>query len=196
VTTNGTITNRHIAAYALYELGGATQQVDVEDIFDLCFRIAPSRFGWRRHPEYPHFRNLAQALSDFERDQPKATIRGARGHTRQLSAEGAHWVEQRLGLFRTQLGPAGGSSKSNERPHRQQLAQLVRSPVAERYLAGMREAPKHEELAAALGIAPDRPRHVWERRIERLRAETKDAGREDLGQLVDWVSTLVPAGDQ
>jgi hypothetical protein len=190
--TGAQIPNRDICAYALFDLGGRTASIDIEDIFARCFQLAPSRFGWRLHPEFPHFRNLTQALSDFEREHPDSMIRSERGHRRQLTSTGANWVEERLERFQA-LANGTATARSNVRPHRRALQRLVKDPLAERYAAGDHSAPRADQVAEALGIAPDRPATTWSRRLEQLRAEAKDADRSDLDPLIDWLQTYAPA---
>jgi hypothetical protein len=58
------VNNSEVLLWALYELGGADDFVDVESAFFRAFELAPLRLGWRGHsavkrylgpgPKFPH----------------------------------------------------------------------------------------------------------------------------------------------
>jgi len=89
------IANTDFIPMALFELGGAGKFIDVENIFYRCYEISPERFGWRRY-SYPNYKILYKALVDFEDKYPTLIIKTPDGLSRQLTAEGVDWINQRI----------------------------------------------------------------------------------------------------
>ena len=79
------VDNPELIPFAIYQLGGIGEFVDVEDIFVRCFDLAPERFGWRKYP-YPNYKILSKALRDFEGSFPNYLIKNQDGLCRQPSA--------------------------------------------------------------------------------------------------------------
>lgn len=55
--------NSELFVWALYLLGGAEHDVDVEDIYLKCFAIAPARLGWRTKPEIPDYKKNSKSFA-------------------------------------------------------------------------------------------------------------------------------------
>src|SRR5260221_11218026 len=100
------IDNPEIVPFALFQLNGAGEFVDVEDIFDRCYQLAPERFGWRKYP-YPNYKILSKALRDIEGKDPSLLLKTPDGLKRQLSAKAIQWVRDRLPEFKEILGVSG-----------------------------------------------------------------------------------------
>ena len=87
--------NREVLLYCLFRLGGGGDQVGLEALFEECWKVAPSRFGWNTKP-YPSDKSGDQALRAILRDDD---LRGLvnlspdRGSAR-LTAEGVAWVRE------------------------------------------------------------------------------------------------------
>jgi hypothetical protein len=90
----GEIANWEIFLWALHQLGGSTQFVDVEDIYIECFNIAPARFGWRTRKNLPDYKKCAKALQQAEEKSrhPKMLIKTRDAYARQLTVEGQQWI--------------------------------------------------------------------------------------------------------
>ena len=58
--------NQDVFVWALYLLGGADKDVDVEEIYLKCFELAPARLGWRTHPEIADYKKTSKALQSIE----------------------------------------------------------------------------------------------------------------------------------
>ena len=66
-----TANNQDVFLWALYVLGGADRDVDVEDIYLKCFEMAPARLGWRTQPQLPQYKKLRRHLN---RSKQKRTL--------------------------------------------------------------------------------------------------------------------------
>ena len=58
--------NDQLLLYCLWRLDGGSRQVEREELFEECWRVAPSRFGWRTRP-YPSDKAADQTLRDLAR---------------------------------------------------------------------------------------------------------------------------------
>jgi len=86
-------TNWEVFLWALYRLGGATEFIEVEDIFLKCFQLAPNRFSWRTRENLPDYKKCSKALRDAEAKQPHFLVKTGDGFKRQLTVEGQKWIE-------------------------------------------------------------------------------------------------------
>jgi hypothetical protein len=75
-----------IIPFTIYQFGGAGEFIDVEDVFVYCYKLAPERFGWRKHT-YPNFKSHSKALWDYEGKYPNHLIKTSDGLRRQLQPD-------------------------------------------------------------------------------------------------------------
>jgi len=68
VTPIDEVANWEIFLWAVYQLGGSSHFVDIEDVSYECFKIAPARFGWRTRPELPDYKKCTKALQEAGRE--------------------------------------------------------------------------------------------------------------------------------
>lgn len=184
--------NPELMALALYYCGGVGEFVDVEDVFVKAYELAPDRFGWRSK-EIPNYKSLSKALRDLEGKYPDFTIRTKDGLSRQLTAEGVHWVtgnEQRLG--RSAREPQ--TNPATRRPTQRLLNELRDSSLVQAYIGGSEPELTRYNLAEVLLLTPDSPAESWRERLEALRAAATAANRHDLVTFLEaareWVHRL------
>src|SRR3954447_1635935 len=66
VMTTTETSNPELIVYCVYRCGGVGRFVEIEDIYEEAFKIAPSRFGWRtRH--LPSDKAATKAMQDASR---------------------------------------------------------------------------------------------------------------------------------
>lgn len=181
------LTNQDIFAYALYRLQGAGQFVDVEEVWVECWRLSPSRFGWRsRRDEFPSDRVALKAQGDLERAHPELITKTLNGLCRQLTAEGVAWVRERIVDFE-RLAAGETKAPATRRVSYRVIAELARNPNVQRALAGGQARFNKVELADLLGCAPDSPASIWQERLTTLRSAAEDSERRDLVRFIDGV---------
>lgn len=184
------VDNPDFIPLALYDLGGAGTFVDVEDVFVRCYELAPDRFGWRKR-DYPNYKTIYKALRDFEARHPRLLLKAPDGLSRQLTAEGIAWVEERLPLFSRYVKSPGQNPATRKRTQRL-LNELAQDPVVRLFIStGMVELVKYS-VADALACAPDSPVSVWKERLESYRAAATSANRPDLVEFLDFVAIQHP----
>jgi hypothetical protein len=69
------VTNSDVFLWALYELGGADEFVDVEAAFFRAFELAPLRLSWRTRPDLPDLKKCSKALRDAENRKPRLLVK-------------------------------------------------------------------------------------------------------------------------
>ena len=86
--------NTDVFVWALYLLGGASRQVDVEEIYLKAFELAPARMGWRTRPDLPNFKKTAKALQEIEAKSHVGLLQKLGANYRRLTPDGVAWVEK------------------------------------------------------------------------------------------------------
>lgn len=185
MTKKQRIDNPEIIPFALHQLGGAGQFVDVEDIFLRCFEVAPERFRWRKHL-IANYKTLSKALRDFETRHPDLLLKTEEGLGRQLSKEGLEWVNERLDLFEAVLSQPGSNPPTRRREHKL-LNEFADHRLVAAFEKGTLENLPKYEVADLLLCAPDSPTSVWKERLETYRSAASAAGRPNL---VDFLNHL------
>lgn len=184
------IDNPDIIAFALHELGGAGQFIDVEDIFLRCFALAPERFRWRKY-EIANYKTLSKALRDFEGRHPDLLLKTEDGLSRQLSKEGIDWVNVRSTLFQDVLSRPGANP-----PTRRREQKLLNEFAGHRLVLAFQndkfETLQKYEVADLLLCAPDSPMAVWKERLETYRSAASAAGRPNLVEFLDYLRRKRP----
>jgi len=189
---NGTeLNNQDIFLYALYRLGGAGQYVDVEDVVQECWRLSPTRFGWRKL-QYPSDRTGWAAVGHIENGRSDLMMKTPNGLGRQLSAGGVEWVRARMSSFE-RLASEETRAPKTRRPSFKIVAEASQHPWAASYLSGDR-SKQLGKLAAAglLRCAPDSPRDVWRQRLATLRSAAADNERSDILELLENIERSHP----
>lgn len=179
------IGNSDIIPFAIYQLGGVGVFIDVEEVFEFCYQLAPERFGWRKYP-YPNYKILSKALRDFEGKFPRYLIKTPDGLGRQLSADGLEWLKPRISVLEKALR-VPGVNPPVRRPVQRMLNDLANSPIVQRFLAGGSPEIRKHEVADLLLCSPDSPVSVFKERMETYRAAAKDGGRIELLNFLDYL---------
>jgi hypothetical protein len=184
------VDNLDFIPLALYDLGGASQFVDVEDLFYRAFELAPDRFSWRtRH--LPNYKTIYKALRDFEARNPDLLLKRGDGLARQLSVAGIEWTEQRLTRLEHYV-KRPGENPATRRPSQRALNEIASHPLfADFASAGTIELVKHR-VADVLACAPDSSTDVWRERLETNRAAATAAGRSEIVAFLDYIARERP----
>ncbi len=185
------LNNQDIFLYALYRLGGAGQYVNVEEVVQECWRLSPTRFGWKKL-EYPSDRTGWAAVGHIENGRGDLMMKTPNGLGRQLSAEGVEWIRSRLPSFE-RLAAKETRAPKTRRPSFKVVAEASQHPWAAAYLAGDRNRQLGRlEAAVLLKCAPDSPRDVWRQRMATLRSAAADNERTDIIELLEYIEQSHP----
>lgn len=186
------ITNWEIFLWALSRLGGGTEFVDVEDVFIMCFELAPKRFAWRTREDLADYKKCSKALRDAEARRPRLLVKTGDGLKRQLTVEGQEWASanERRMVATVQSGKVVQEPRS--RPRVRLLAEVERSDPYRRWTEeGVLPAQKWQ-VAELLRCSPDSDRRIWRSRLQVLRAAANGADRARLLEFLDELAATYP----
>ena len=186
---SSTPNNQDVFVWSLYQLGGAEQDVDVEAIYLLSFKLAPSRLGWRTRPDIPDYKKASKALQSVEAKTHVGLVHRTNQYLRRLTAAGTDWVQQNHAILArnynngTPVQAAGTNlHERRRRSVRASTAFGLWSDGAETTLA---------DLANALECSPASPRSVWEARVIELQRAATVLGDPELAAFADATQTRV-----
>lgn len=173
---SGTPNNQDVFVWALYLLGGAEQEIDVETIYLKAFELAPARLSWRTRPDLPDYKKTAKALQSVEAVSHVGLVHKTNSLARKLTSAGASWVEANLEVFETVYG-----GKAIAAPRTSAHEQFRLSFIASSAFLKLSTGAEVDriELAEALGCSPSSPQQIWASRVEQLErsaAVMKDEG--------------------
>lgn len=168
--------NYEIILVAVSHLGGAGQFVDLEEVYEEAWRLAPTRFGWRSKPypsDYVGDRALRALLRD--EDLSKRILVSPNRQALQLTAEGVRWVEENRDRFKRSAEATGARARG--RGAQRQLVDLEKSEVVRLFAAGKNISPSRAQFADLLRLTPDADARAWRERLESYRSAAEQAGR-------------------
>jgi hypothetical protein len=88
-----TFNNVQLVTIAVAQLGGATEEIDKEDVAIFVHKVAPKRFSWRRYPENIDISIVKDALNDAKKTRYNALLVGNNISGWMLSPNGIRWLE-------------------------------------------------------------------------------------------------------
>ena len=170
--------NSELIIYCVYRCGGVGRFVEVEDVYEEAFKVAPSRFGWRTRGT-PSDKATSAAFRDVARSPrlPKhLLVFSSSAHGVQLTGAGVSWVRERLEMFEglVETKAPAGSKRSSQR----HLIALERSELAQAYAAGEEIEATRVRFADLLRLTPDADGRAWRERLETYRSAAQQAERQ------------------
>jgi hypothetical protein len=160
--------NQDVFVWALYLLGGADRDVDVEEIYLKCFDLAPARLGWRTHPDLPDYKKAAKALQSVEASTHIGLVHKPHKFSRRLTLAGVHWVELYKEILEenySYLPVMASKSKNNY----ERLRQEILKSRAWQIFKVEQEVHDIADAAAALQCSPASPQSTWQSRVNNLK---------------------------
>ena len=182
------LANWRIAVLALYVLGGATTRQHGEDVALKCYEIAPRRFGWERHQQYPHLELARSALRDAKKEKYGVFVTGDEAKGWLLTEAGVAWCEENAESLGAGKARRGLSALTE--PEARAVRGLLQHRLFEQWKQEERNMAFYE-VADALGFPADAPREAVARRVEELAGAAQVAGMPDLKEFVEWLGTNV-----
>jgi hypothetical protein len=177
------LSNWQIAAAALWALGGATVRTETEDIAELCWRWAPERFGWKRHP-YPDIRIAGEALRDAKKSKNGRLMDGEEKEGGWLLTEaGLSWIGAHRRLVDSLATVPGRSAlpKTQDRV----LQSLLNHSVYVAWRTG--RTATRSDIADAMEVTADAPTSVVRARLASVANAASLAGDSQLTELTRWL---------
>jgi hypothetical protein len=161
----GAPNNQDVFIWALYLLGGADREIDVEEIYLKAFELAPARLSWRTRTDLPDYKKTSKALQSAESVSHVGLVHKTNPLARKLTSSGSHWIEANRAIFETVYGGKAVAAPRSSAPEQFRTAfkssatfqKLQRNATIDRI-----------DLAEALGCSPSSPHQIWLSRIEQL----------------------------
>ena len=179
--------NQDVFVWALYLLGGADRDVDVEEIYLKCFELAPARLGWRTHPDLPDYKKAAKALQSVEASTHIGLVHKPHKFSRRLTLAGVHWVELYKKILEenySHLPVMASKAKNNY----ERLRQEILKSRAWQMFKVEQEVHDIADAAAALQCSPASPQSTWQSRVNNLKRASdvlKDKELMEFAELLD-----------
>ncbi len=189
---SGIANNQDVFIWALYMLGGADHDVDVEEIYLKSFELAPARLGWRTHPEIPDYKKTSKALQSVEASTHVGLVHRPHQHARRLTTEGVAWLERyRAILERTySAGAPVDAAATNEHERRRRSVRASAAWSAWKDGDGVDVVL----LADALECSPASPRETWQGRILELERAAQVLTDDELSAFANMARSIMDTG--
>lgn len=189
------VSNVILALATLDGLGGATKFVDIEQVAEEAYKVAPDRFGWRTK-KYPSWERVRTAFVHANQNEQK---RGAQplvmsntdGSAWKLTAEGvsfvrenAHKAEAATGRKRAAVSPASPSGR--------RVREIRKHPTFQKFMHGAAVADiERYELADMLICPPDSSASFVKRKVDSALAAARDVEDKDVARFLGEVNKEV-----
>lgn len=156
--------NHEVFLWAMYLLGGADRDVDVEDIYMKCFELAPRRLSWRTRPDIPDSKKASKALVDAEAKTD--FIYRPHGHARRLTKQGIDWISENQRRLQVMYGKdIAPPPLTNEYVQR---TKRIKNHLIWSCFKGKAHEDEFVLLADALECSPASPLETWMGRFTEL----------------------------
>ncbi len=175
---SGRANNQDALVWALWLLGGADRDVDVEDIYIKCFEIAPARLGWRTRPEIPDYKKTSKALQSVESKELPGLLHRTHALRRRLTNAGVEWVARNRSVLEGVYGGESPVEGAQSGAHETLRRTLRSSDAFASFTSGM--PLDRLELADAFQCSPGSPDEVWRGRFEAAMRSAEVLGDQEL----------------
>lgn len=185
------IANWEIFVWALYQIGGSSQFVDIEDVALECFRIAPARFSWRTK-DLPDYKKCTKALQEAEKKHPQILVKTSDSFARQLTAEGQRWIETNSKRLSRILQRGVPVPEPKQRPTSRMMTEIERSEPFILWIETGVIPQEKWRMADVLRCSPDSNPSIWTNRLESARSVAYSAEKKSILQFLDDVASAHP----
>jgi len=187
------LSGKDIVLYALYLLGGWQKRVHTEDIALKCYQLAPSKFSWVKHPQYPDLAPTRFALEAAKKSKYGALVKGESERKRtvrsiggwMLTTNGIQWIEVNKARIEQYLGihiPTG-----DRLPADRKLKELLGSGAFKKFKDyGEQAKISHAEFAESLVCTVNTRSEVLNNRLEQLYSIAEELRKEKVKNYVNF----------
>lgn len=185
--------NQDVFLWALYVLGGADRDVDVEEIYLKCFNLAPARLGWRTQPQIPDYKKTSKALQSVEATTHIGLIHRPHQYSRRLTIEGIKWIEAYKEILERVYSKQAVAASTNTNMF-ERTRQSIKESASWRIFISDPSSLDVADLAALLRCAATSPQETWKSRILDVRRAGEVLQDELLTEFAKAVETKVIKG--
>lgn len=178
--------NQDVFVWALYLLGGADKDVDVEEIYLKCFELAPARLGWRTRPDLPDYKKTSKALQSIEATTHVGLLHRPHQYSRRLTLEGIKWVEQYLDILKKNYSHTVVQASKSNNVYERLRSEMLTSDAWSKYLINP-DSVEISDAAAALRCSPASPQATWLSRTTEIRRAADVLKDDEIMEFADFV---------
>ena len=187
------LTDKDVALYSLYLLGGWQKRIHTEDIALKCYALSPSRFSWVKYPQYPDPAPTRFALEAAKKAKFGALVEGESEKKRtsksisgwRLTENGVRWIEANKSRIEQWLGER--VPPADRLPKDRRLKELLRSAAFRRFERYGEEAEiSRAEFAESLICTVNTTAEILNERLKQLYSIAEELKREEIKTFVDF----------
>jgi hypothetical protein len=180
---SGEPNNQDVFVWALFLLGGADRDIDVESVYLKSFELAPARLAWRTRPDLPDYKKTSKALQSVEAATHVGLVQKRGALARRLTPEGARWVERHQAVLEATYSGSVAAAKINEHERRRRRFR------ASSQFAAWREGHDFDlsEMADVFDCNMASPPAVWRGRMNEARRASDVLQDRELASFLDAV---------
>jgi hypothetical protein len=186
--------NQDALVFALYLLGGADRDLDVEDIFLKCHELAPARLSWRTRPDIPDYKKVSKALQSVEAKTHFGLFHHTNQYARRLTLDGTRWVETYLQILEKVYSKSPVQASKATNIHERNRHEIKSSEVWKVY----RSTPEIlgvVDLATVLQCSAASSQVTWASRVQDVKRAADVLQDQELMQFAQLVELRVMNGD-
>ena len=186
--------NQDALVFALYLLGGADKDVDVEDMFLKCHELAPARLSWRTRPDLPDYKKVSKALQSVEASTHVGLFHHTNQYARRLTLDGNRWVETYISILERVYSKAPVQASKNTNMHERKRHEIKNSQVWVLF----KESPANigiEDFASVLQCSAASSQTTWASRVHDVKRAADVLQDQELMQFAQLVELKVLEGE-
>ena len=186
--------NQDALVFALYLLGGADKDVDVEDMFLKCHELAPARLSWRTRPDLPDYKKVSKALQSVEASTHVGLFHHTNQYARRLTLDGNRWVETYISILERVYSKAPVQASKNTNMHERKRHEIKNSQVWVLF----KESPANigiEDFASVLQCSAASSQATWASRVHDVKRAADVLQDQELMQFAQLVELRVLEGE-
>ena len=186
--------NQDALVFALYLLGGADKDVDVEDMFLKCHELAPARLSWRTRPDLPDYKKVSKALQSVEASTHVGLFHHTNQYARRLTLDGNRWVETYISILERVYSKTPVQASKNTNMHERKRHEIKNSQVWVLF----KESPANigiEDFASVLQCSAASSQTTWASRVHDVKRAADVLQDQELMQFAQLVEIRILEGE-
>ena len=195
IPPSNTANNQDVFLWAIYVLGGADRDIDVEDIYLKCFEMAPARLGWRTQPQLPDYKKTSKALQSVEASTHVGLIHRPHQYSRRLTIEGIRWIEAYKEILERVYSKQTVAASANTNMY-ERTRQSIKESGSWQLFQSDPTLLDIADLAALLRCTATSPQETWRSRILDLKRAAEVLDDKELAEFARVVDFKVIKGDK
>jgi hypothetical protein len=182
--------NQDALVFALYLLGGADKDIDVEDAFLMCHKLAPARLSWRTRPDLPDYKKVSKALQSVEATTHVGLFHHTNQYARRLTFDGVRWVETYKDILEKVYSQAPVQASKTTNMHERRRQEIKTSSIWPLYKSNPNSLTL-EDFASVLQCSPASSPTTWGSRVQDLKRAADVLQDEELMSFAQLVEIVV-----